>query len=134
MAKTRLGAVSLLLAVALAVAGCSDDDDDGLTPAQLHGVGAACEKDADCYVDDMALTCLSFKGGYCGLEGCAGDADCPAGSACVSHDDGLNYCFLVCANKPQCNYTRPVEIESNCVSSIDFVDGAKGSKACVPPS
>jgi hypothetical protein len=77
---------------------------------------------------------LPFKGGYCGLKGCEADADCPAGSGCVAHDDGENYCFLLCTEKPQCNYTRPPDIESNCVSNIDFVDGQKSSKACVPPS
>jgi len=134
MAKKRLVAVSLLLASALAVAGCGDDDDGaGLTPAQLHGVGAACDDSADCYVGDRELMCLAYKGGYCGLEGCLADADCPAGSACVAHE-GLNYCFLICRDKPECNYTRSVENESNCSSNITFVDGDKGRKACVPPS
>jgi hypothetical protein len=82
----------------------------------------------------MRLACLPFKGGYCGLEGCAEDIDCPAGSGCVTHEDGVNYCFLRCTDKPQCNYTRPVEIEANCSSNITFTDDAKGSKACVPPS
>ncbi|HKY38098.1 MAG TPA: hypothetical protein VJN18_19280 [Polyangiaceae bacterium] len=135
MTNARFHVVPLLLLAALSVVGCDDDDEGpGLSPAQLHGVGAACDQDRDCFVDDMLLTCLSFKGGYCGLEGCQGDADCPPGSACVTHDDGVNYCFLICTDKPQCNYTRPVEIEANCVSSIDFVDGANGNKACAPPS
>ena len=112
---------------------CSDDN-DGLTPAQMHGVGAACGNDADCFVGDTALKCLPFKGGYCGLQGCKASADCPPGSGCVAHDDGNTYCFLLCTDKPECNYTRPPEIESNCVSKVDFVDGKKTSKACVPPS
>ena len=113
---------------------CGNDDDNGLTPAQQHGVGAACTKDADCFAGDTALKCLSFKGGYCGLQGCKADADCPAGSGCVAHDDGNTYCFLLCTDKPQCNYTRPPDIESNCTSKVDFVSGQKDSKACVPPS
>ena len=116
------------------VVACSSDGNGGLTPAQMHGVGAACAKDADCFVGDTALKCLSFKGGYCGLKGCQADADCPPGSGCVAHDDGNTYCFLLCTGKPECNYTRPPEIESNCASKIDFVDGQKTSKACVPPS
>jgi hypothetical protein len=115
--------------------GCgSDDDGNGLSPAQRHGVGAACTEDRDCYVGEEALVCLPFKGGYCGLEGCTADVDCPPGSACVAHDDGHNYCFLLCAEKPECNYTRPADIESNCTSNISYVDNNKGSKACVPPS
>jgi hypothetical protein len=113
---------------------CSNDDGDGLTPAQKQGVGAACTADADCSHGDFALECLPFKGGYCGLEGCKSDIDCPSGSGCVAHDDGKAYCFLQCTDKPQCNYTRPPEIESNCSSKVDFVSGQKDSKACVPPS
>lgn len=116
------------------VAACGDDDDEGLSEAQRHGVGAACDANDDCYVGERQLTCLPFKGGYCGLQGCQSNADCPAGSACVTHDDDSNYCFLVCVDKPDCNPTRPAEIESNCSSNVTFVDGKRGSKACVPPS
>ncbi len=127
--------VSLVGLTLAGVTACNDDDDDeGLSPAQMHGVGAACANDMDCYVGDTQLQCLAFKGGYCGLEGCTQDAECPPGSMCVTHDDGHNYCFLVCLDKPECNYTRPVEIEANCSSSIDPVEGKQGSKACVPPS
>jgi hypothetical protein len=133
MRVLRFSRVLVLVSLALSFAACGDDDDEGLTEAQRHGVGAACDDDSDCYVGEQELTCLDFKGGYCGLEGCTADTDCPAGSACVEHEDGANYCFLLCVDKPECNYTRPVEIESNCVSSITFVGEAKG-KACVPPS
>lgn len=112
----------------------TDDDGTGLTEAQRHGVGAACTADADCFVGDTKLVCLPFKGGYCGLEGCQSSAECPAGSGCVTHDDGQNYCFLLCAEKPECNGTRPVDVEANCSSKITFADGSKDSKACVPPS
>lgn len=124
----------LVFLIVLGSAVACGDDSNGLTPAQQHGVGAACAKDADCFVGDTALKCLSFKGGYCGLQGCHASTDCPAGSGCVTHDDGNTYCFLLCTDKPQCNYTRPPEIESNCTSKVDFVDGQKTSKACVPPS
>lgn len=133
MMRHHRHASALLILLCTAFA-CGDDDGEGLTPAQQHGVGAACEEDEDCFVGDTKLTCLPFKGGYCGLADCTADSDCPAGSGCVAHDDGNNYCFLFCGDKPQCNYTRPVDIESNCVSSIDFVDGKKSNKACVPPS
>ena len=123
-----------VLALCSLLGACGDDDDEGLSEAQRHGVGAACNENDDCYVGDVDLTCLSFKGGYCGLEGCAGDEDCPSGSACVAHEDGQNYCFLVCVDKVDCNPTRPPEIEANCSSNITFVDGKKGMKACVPPS
>jgi hypothetical protein len=126
-----------LLVLALSASGCGDDDDGPmLSPAQQSGVGASCRAgmNTDCRQDVAALECLSFKGGYCGLRGCTGTADCPAGSACVAHSDGQNYCFLICLEKVDCNATRPVDIESNCSSNITFVGGERGKKACVPPS
>jgi len=132
--RSPLRTAVLLLVTWYSVLACGSSDDEGLTPAQRHGVGAACTQDSDCFVGDTALKCLSFKGGYCGLEGCQADGECPPGSGCVAHDDGKNYCFLLCAEKPECNYTRPVDIEANCSSKVDFVDGQKTSKACVPPS
>jgi hypothetical protein len=123
-----------LCVTAFPLQACGSDDDGGLSEAQRHGVGAACTADADCFVGDTKLVCLPFKGGYCGLEGCQASDECPAGSGCVTHDDGNNYCFLLCAEKIQCNSTRPVDIEANCSSNITFADDAKDSKACVPPS
>ena len=105
---------------------------DGGSEAVELGVGAACTTDADC--TEEGLVCLDFKGGYCGLEGCTGDADCPGGSACITHTDSVNYCFLVCEQKADCNVNRSVEDEANCVSSVVWVDGAMGRKACEPPS
>ncbi len=135
MTHARLFVVSLaVLGLSSLLGACGDDDDGGLSEAQRYGVGAACGDDDDCYSKDFALTCLAFKGGYCGLEGCAGNEDCPAGSACVEHDDGQNYCFLICTDKSQCNPTRPPEIEANCSANITFVDQSNGFKACVPPS
>jgi hypothetical protein len=102
------------------------------TEADQQGVGAECAADKDC---KSGLSCLAFKGGYCGLKGCQHDKDCPSGSACVAHDDGANYCFLICTDKIQCNVNRTVELESNCSSNITFTDGKKADiKACVPPS
>ena len=84
---------------------------------------------------EVQLECLTqFKGGYCGLEGCQGDVDCPEGSACVTHSDGKNYCFRERLDKPDCNLNRSVENESNCVGSIAFVDPRNDRKACEPPS
>ena len=57
-----------VFAMGLSVSSCGDDDDGmGLSPAQRHGVGAACSADSDCFVGDTHLRCLPFKGGYCGL-------------------------------------------------------------------
>lgn len=136
MRAFRIATVVVTLSVAaLSQQACgSDDNGAGLSEAQRHGVGAACTADADCFVGETHLVCLPFKGGYCGLEGCQATTDCPPGSACVTHDDGENYCFLLCTEKPQCNATRPVEIEANCSSKITFADATKDSKSCVPPS
>jgi hypothetical protein len=120
---------------ALSLSACSDDDEgEEQSEAQRTGVGASCVANEDCKQTPAALECLSFKGGYCGLTGCQTNADCPAGSACVTHDDGINYCFLVCTDKPECNVTRPADSEANCSSSILFVQPGNNVKACVPPS
>jgi hypothetical protein len=112
----------------LGIGACADDADE----AVKRGVGADCSSDVDC--PEEGQSCLDFKGGYCGLEDCEGDDDCPRGSACVTHDDGVNYCFLLCGDKPDCNRHRGAD-EANCVSSVTFVEGGKnGAKACEPPS
>jgi hypothetical protein len=120
--------------------GCGGDD---ATEADRIGVGAQCMVDpnadppSNCPVVeiDIQLKCLTeFKGGYCGLEGCTEDADCPAGSACVIHGNGNNYCFRVCQNKPECNRNRSPDNESNCSSNITFAEEPQERKACVPPS
>ena len=103
----------------------------GGTEAQRRGVGAACTANSDCAA---GLTCLTFKGGYCGLAPCQDNAGCPAGSACVAHTDGKNYCFLVCTDKTQCNLYRSVDVEANCSSSVTFVDASFSAKACIPPT
>jgi len=132
MGRFLLIATMLIATMALAVA-CGDDDDDGASEAQQKGVGDACDSNSDCA--ETAPECLTqFRAGYCGISDCTADEDCPQGSACVAHDDGNNYCFLICGDKPDCNYFRPDDAESNCSSNIDFVDAQPGSKACVPPS
>ncbi|MBI4705125.1 MAG: hypothetical protein HY744_28800 [Deltaproteobacteria bacterium] len=132
-------ATRLLVGLALATtASCGNGNGGGGggvggSPAQKRGVGSECTSQKDC--TEQGQQCLQqFKGGYCGIEDCKADADCPEGSACVTHDDGVNYCFLVCTDKPQCNINRSVEYEANCSSNVVFVEDKKGSKACVPPS
>jgi hypothetical protein len=123
----RPGYLLVLLAL------CAACGDDG-TEADRLGVGAQCESTDQCD-PDIDLICLpQFKGGYCGLQNCEGDVDCPEASACILHDDGETYCFRLCADKPDCNLNRDLENEANCSSSAEFVDGANGRKACVPPS
>ena len=117
--------------------GCGSSDE---TAADRAGVGAECNASAECESpnEDIPLVCLpEFKGGYCGLEGCEGDADCPEGSGCVAYSDGDltgNYCFRLCQDKPECNRNRSAENESNCSSNITWVDPPQERKACVPPS
>jgi len=123
------------------VPGCDDDGSD----ASDRGVGEACATNEDCKNDDLnysddivepaeLLECLTeFKAGYCGLKGCEEHADCPDGSKCVITDGG-NYCFLVCAEKPDCNEYRDADSEANCVGSAELIDGANDVKVCVPPS
>lgn len=115
----------LVVLASVGIVGCGDSEADEL------GVGAQCGGDGDCL---EGQSCLSFKGGYCGLRDCAGDVDCPASSACVAHDDGNNYCFRTCSDKSECNVNRDVDLEANCSSNIELVDGKGSKKACVPPS
>jgi hypothetical protein len=117
-----------LLCLTVLLLGCGDDGADSV------GVGAQCTMTSECNVD-LHETCLTaFKGGYCGLEGCAHDTDCPTDSACVAHTDGHNYCFRTCAQKTDCNANRDSTNESNCSATATFVDPTNGRKACVPPS
>ena len=121
------------MAAAVVVVACSGG-------ANRLGVGAECTMDTQCGTAQKCLT--QFKGGYCGLSGCTQDSDCPSDSACVSAvastgDGGTStqtFCFLLCADKPECNANRTVANESNCSASAVFVDGGTGRRACVPPS
>ena len=123
--------LALVLLFTVSLSACGDDDDNS-TEADRHGIGAACGPNADCVEEGQ--TCLPFKGGYCGVDNCTGDADCPSGSRCVQHTASETYCFRVCVDKTDCNFNRPVESESNCSSNVTFVDNTKSGKACVPPS
>lgn len=112
-------------------------DDDG-TEADELGVGASCSSNDDCLREGdggVNLSCLKqFKGGYCGLEGCRSNEDCPESSACVAHDDGKNYCFRSCKDKAECNANRDADDEANCSSNVEYVDDKTSGKSCVPPS
>ena len=136
MNRLRKMGVGLTYWWAALVVACGGDDS---TEADRLGVGAQCTTSEDCpqpdNETDPALECLSqFKGGYCGLSDCNGDADCPAASACVAHTDGQNYCFRICTDKSECNVNRDPNNESNCSANIDFVGDPGNVKACVPPS
>ncbi len=138
--RSRHGWIRAACLAGLVVAfGCApEDEDDGGTEADEIGVGGSCSTNDDCPQpendEDPMLECLTaFKGGYCGLEGCQLDEDCPEGSACVAHDDGMNYCFRICLDKSECNRNRGPDEEANCSANITFTDGG-GGKACVPPS
>lgn len=131
MMNHRLSRSTVFYIVALlAIIGCGDDDG---TAADRVGIGAECTDSEDCYGEEQRCL-LQFKAGYCALEGCIANDDCPAGSACVSHDDGNNYCFRVCVSKTECNRNRSAENEANCSADVVFVEETQEQKACVPPS
>ena len=106
------------------------------------GVASICEVDEDCplvLIDgvETQLECITdFSGGYCSIAGCENALECPVGSTCVAHTDGVNYCFRECTEKAECNANRPVDDEANCSSSFDYADSDDdtGLKACIPPS
>lgn len=104
------------------------------TEADQQGVGAECSTADDCDQDEVMQDCLDFKGGYCGIEDCFDDNDCPDGALCVEHTDGIDYCFLVCKDKSDCNINRSSDNESNCSANIVFKENHPNTKACVPPS
>lgn len=127
----RTNGMAVLTVLAI---GCGDED--GGSEAVRRGVGAECNADLPCQ-EEGQLCFEEFSGGYCGVSDCTVDADCPGGSACVTDATfgGVNYCFLVCLDKPECNVHRSLENEANCTSSIDFVDPdvESGLKVCRPP-
>lgn len=113
------------------------DDARGGGGATSSNVGAQCSSDGECSPDPGGIlqTCLTeFLGGYCGLRDCQTTADCPSGSACVAHDNGQNYCFLVCVSKPDCNRYRSIAVEANCSANVTFVDEQVAGSVCVPPA
>lgn len=120
--------IAIALICVLAAA-CHDESE-----ADRLGVGAQCTSSDECDEETNQECLTNFAGGYCGIEGCTADIDCPEDAACIAHDDGINYCFRTCIDKPDCNANRDVENEANCSSSAVFVEGANGRKACVPPS
>ena len=125
----KLLAVVCPLLVAVLTLSCGDSG----TEAQKRGVGAACTMAPDC--TETGQSCLTqFKGGYCGVAGCTSDEGCPPGSACVTHDDGMNYCFLICNVKADCNRSRAVDVEANCSSTAVLLEAPKDRKVCSPPS
>jgi hypothetical protein len=129
MTMFRLLPICVAASSMLSAASCGDDNE-----SDRVGIASECTTDADCpRVGDFQLTCLTmFKGGYCGLAGCVEDTDCPLGAACVAENGG-NYCFRECIEKPECNANRTPDNEANCVSSVAHV-GASNAKVCVPPS
>ena len=107
----------------------------GGSEASALGIGGSCQTTDDCTMcyDDDDVSCLTnFRGGYCGAVNCTGDADCPDSSICVKHTDNVNYCFLICTDKEECNVYRDADNEANCASNIIRVSGSS-HKACVPP-
>src|SRR5437899_1702892 len=107
------------LALLLCIAACGNN-------ADALGIGAQCTATSECNTNLHEVCLTQFKGGYCGLQGCVHDADCPTDSACIAHTDGSNYCFRTCGTKTDCNANRDPINESNCSSTATFVDGTMG--------
>ena len=123
-----MGRILCAFVVMAAACGCGSNASEAIR----RGVGAECNASLTCAESTQA--CLTeFKGGYCGVSGCLRDTDCPQGSACVTDDGQTNYCFLICADKPECNVNRTLDNESSCTSSLTFIDGTMNRKVCRPP-
>ena len=124
----RAATLSLALFAPLFALSCGSGSD-------ALGVAAECASDEECQAQGVdTLSCLTqFRGGYCGLAGCAANADCPEDAICVTHTDQQNYCFKVCGDKSECNTHRSVDNEANCSANIVRVE-AGSARACIPPS
>ena len=99
-----MGRILCAFVVMAAACGCGSNASEAIR----RGVGAECNASLAC--SEATQACLTeFKGGYCGVSGCLRDTDCPQGSACVTDDGQTNYCFLICADKPECNVNRTLD-------------------------
>lgn len=95
------------------------------------GVGAACNDDLPCPAD---LDCIDhFDGGYCGRQGCAANADCPADTVCAEID-GENYCLAPCTTDGDCGLCRPQDVPAACVGDVVFVEAGTTGSVCVAPA
>ncbi|MDA3864212.1 MAG: hypothetical protein PF689_10145, partial [Deltaproteobacteria bacterium] len=91
--KTNILIIQIFLSLIFVFSSCDDDNDN---EANKLGVGAQCTTNEECDLENDQSCLLDFKGGYCGVMDCIADEECPEGSRCVAHDDGNNYCFLIC--------------------------------------
>jgi hypothetical protein len=138
----RLARGMLVALAGVTVGGCNDHDGGGPN-ADTLGVGVECAIDSDCpelEVGDelIQLSCLTqFKGGYCAIQGCSSQLDCPWQATCVAHDDGNEYCMRQCAAKSECNANRSPDNEANCSANFTYADPAderSALKVCLPPT
>ena len=86
----------VVAAIALAHAGCSDDDD-----GNPSGVGNYCLDDEDCVLG----TCFLRNGfGYCAspCEDEGSTSQCPPDSVCKPIQGGERRCLLVCGSESAC--------------------------------
>ena len=120
------------IAALVLFSGC---DDSSSTEADRIGVGAECSEAAECESadEDITLTCLTeFAGGYCGLEGCEGDVDCPEGSACIAYDDGNHYCFASVSKSQSAIKTEPPKTKRIALrTSISWTSARSVRPACL---
>jgi hypothetical protein len=79
-------------AIAIALAACADSD-------VSRELGAECSKDRDC--TDRCAVGDAWPDGMC-TAGCASDADCPDGTACLAEQMGI--CAYTCATDAQCAF------------------------------
>lgn len=120
-------------------AACSSSNQTGTCPAGLSCLGGACSQtstsnmpiggpcasetqcataDAVCYPEVSGGQATGWIGGYCMLFDCA-SAGCPAGSSCVTLQDG-SVCFDEC------------QFPSDCRAGFACVPGSAGRAFCEP--
>jgi hypothetical protein len=90
----RLFAVSMFVSFFIGLVSCGDIT-VGPTSAT---VGAACTVDTQC-AEQCLVNDRHFPGGVCTVA-CAGDADCPGGSACIAEEGGV--CVATCRSDADC--------------------------------
>jgi hypothetical protein len=82
------------------IAACGDDG-GSVDGVGIDGdvVGGPCVDSSECADTSVCLDEGDFPGGTCTVA-CDEDADCPAGSLCISSEGGV--CLLPCDSKDDC--------------------------------
>jgi len=92
----KSAASTLVLTLALAVAGCSDAANTQYLP-----IGSRCSSSTQCGTSPYDCAIAGYPFGYC-EKSCATDGDCPADSLCATLSAQVKECRRVCTTDDAC--------------------------------